>query len=184
MKSMVILSMLLAVSSGGSGAINEAAATRFLGIDPTSANTTQAKWNGRNATFVDYLTGADEDELQVFVVYNYSGRLHSAKVTTGKRDCCVPHVAAIGFANADVDAAKELIVILQRPIFNYDVGGSLYEVRVFDDLKAGQESLTPLLKISARFGSACDCQWRGGNTKRYKFKTIAAVQKELKRLGY
>jgi hypothetical protein len=184
MKSIVILSMLLAVSSGQSGAINEAAATRFLGVDPTNANTTQAKWNGRNAAFVDYLTGADEDELKVFVVYNESGRLHSAKVTTGEQDCCVAEVAAIGFANADRDAAKELIVILRRPIFNYDVGGSLYEVRVFDDLKVGQASLTPLLKISTRFGSACDCQWRDGTTKRYKFKTIAAVQKELRRLGY
>ena len=184
MKSLVILSMLLALSSGSRGAINDAAASRFLGIDRASANTTQAKWNGRNAAFVEYLTGADEDELQVFVVYNDGGRLHSAKVTTGERDCCVPHVAAIGFANADRDAAKELIVILRRPIFNYDVGGSLYEVRVFDDLKVGQESLTPLLKISTRFGSACDCQWRDGKTKRYKFKTIAAVQQELKRLGH
>ena len=183
MKSIAILSILVAVSSGD-GAISKAAATKFLGVDPTSANTTQAKWNGRNAAFVDYLSGADEDELKFFVVYNDSGRLHSAKVTTGERDCCVPQVAAIGFGNADSDAAKELIVILRRPIFNYDVGGSLYEVRVFDDLKVGQESLTPLLKISTRFGSACDCQWRDGNRKRYKFKTIAAVQRELKRLGY
>jgi len=184
-KSAIILMMLLASSGGRGGAISETAATSFLGVDPESTNTTQAKWNGRDVAFVDYLTGAEEDELQVLVVYNDdSGRFRSTKVTTGERDCCVPQLAAIGFGNADRDAAKELIVILRRPILNYDVGGSLYEVRLFDDLKVGQDSLTPLLKISARFGSGCDCQRRDGDTTRYKFKTIAAVQKDLKRLGY
>jgi len=183
-KAAVLLSVLFAISSGSGGAISKNAAARFLGVDADQASTTQARWNGRQVAFVDFLTGADEDELQVFVVYDDGGRLRSTKVTTGERDCCRPELAAIGFGNADRDPAKELIVILRRPIFNYDVGGSLYEVRLFDDLRVGQQGLTPLPKISARFGSACDCQWRDGNKKRFKYKTIAAVQRELKRLGY
>jgi hypothetical protein len=39
-------------------------------------------------------------------------------------------------------------------------------------------------EFSTHFGTVCDCNWRDGKSKRFQFKTIAAVKAELRKLGY
>jgi hypothetical protein len=63
------------------------------------------------------------------------------------------------------------------------VSGTLCEVRIFDAPKPDHLALN-LLKISDHFGFECDCEWRDGRRRHFRFKTIAAVKTELKRLGY
>jgi hypothetical protein len=56
----------------------------------------------------------------------------------GEEDGGIADIAAIGFANADKNPAKELIVILkwnQQHAFEL---GTAYEVRIFDDARPGQ----------------------------------------------
>lgn len=143
----------------------------------------ETSWNGRPVAFIDWQVGADTEGVrEVAVVWRAaSGRFACAAVTTGEQEGGVPELAALGFANADQDAASELIVILKWPVNHYDVGGSLYEVRLFDDLRGSPARLRPLTRLSRRFGSGCDCDWRDGTRKRYRFKTIAAVRAELAR---
>ena len=75
--------------------------------------------------------------------------------------------------------------ILSWPVWHQDVFGRLYEVRVFDDAKPGHVALVALKAVSRRFaGHECDCTWRDGKVQRFPFKTMAAVKRELKRLGF
>lgn len=160
-------------------------ATRALRLSGDSdLHVTAANWNGIPTLFVDYETsGPDPERPLVALQRQSSGKYRAIQVTIGDQEGGVPDIAAIGFANADRDPAKELIVILSWPQQHYDFDGTLYEVRIFDDPKPGQEALS-LLKVSKTFGSECDCNWRDGASKRFRFKTIAAVKAELKRLGY
>jgi hypothetical protein len=61
-----------------------------------------------------------------------------------------------------------------------------YEVRLFDDLQSEKaEKLTYLKAISDHFNqNTCDCVRRDGKTEHYRFKTVAAIKQELKRMGY
>jgi len=147
-------------------------------------HTTAASWNGIPTLFVDYETTGEYPERPLVALQRRpNGEYRIIKVTIGEQEGGTPDVVALGFANADRDPAKELIVILAWPQVHYDVEGTLYEVRIFDDPKPDQEALT-LLKVSQKLGSACDCGWRDGTMKHVRFKTIAAVKAELKRLGY
>ena len=113
------------------------------------------------------------------------GRYDQALVTIGEQEGGEPEVIAIGFANADRDPAAELVVMLRWPVRHADVDGSLYEVRIFDDLKPGQARPVYLKQVSERFAAhACDCGWSDGRRETYRFKTMALVRRELKRLGY
>jgi hypothetical protein len=56
-------------------------------------------------------------------------------------------------------------------------------VRIFGPPGPGQGA-APLLKISQRFGVGCDCDYRVGGSKHFRFKTIAAVKAGLRQLGY
>jgi len=167
------------------GETDMAFAQRVLRIpDSGDPNVIAADWNGVPTLFVDYeTTGDNPDRLLVALQRQPDGAYRAIQVTDGEQEGGTPDIAAIGFANADRDPAKELIVILTWNQAHYDVGGTLYEVRLFDDPKPGQISLTQL-KLSGHFGSECDCTWRDGSSKHYPFKTIAAVKAELKRLGY
>ena len=184
-----LLSLALAaniLTAEPTSALNLATAKSLLGVVDDDAHTTKASWNGRQVVFVDYVTGEGDDVVRHLGAIQEvaPGQLQPIRVTEAGVDPTVAEVTAIGFSNADRDAAKELVVILNWPIQIYDVGGNFYEVRVFDDAKLGQQKLVELEKLSKHFGTECDCQWRDGKVKHFRFKTVAAVRRELRRLGY
>jgi hypothetical protein len=84
-------------------------------------------------------------------------------------------------ANADKDKAQELIVLVAWPVQHYDVEGTYYQVKVYDDVGAG---VHPLTALSKHFGEGCDCGRRDDKPDRFHYKTIAAIKKELVRMGY
>jgi hypothetical protein len=146
-------------------------ATRALRL-PKDADphTTLATWNGAPTLFVDYTTAEAEPERPLVALQR-------------RPKGGTPDILAIGFANADRDADRELIVILAWSQVHYDFSVTLYEVRLFDAPKPGQAQLT-LLPVSGKFGVGCECGRRDGPDEHYRFKTVAAVKAELKRLGY
>ena len=164
---------------------DQAFAHRALALPATTeVDVTSAVWNGEETLFVDYLTDEEYPERPLLALRRLpSGGYANLTVTRGEQEGGEPSVAAIGFANADRDSAKELIVILTWWVKHYDVEGEFYEVRIFDDAKAGQSALSPLT-VSRRFDGVCDCTWRDGSSKRAPFKTIASVKRELTRLGF
>jgi hypothetical protein len=93
-------------------------------------------------------------------------------------------VAALGFANADRDPADELIVLIRIDQRHYDYGGYFVEVQIIDDLKPGMIQAKPLPQLSAHFGMGCVCSFRDGRQETYRFDSIAAIKRELKRMGY
>lgn len=160
-------------------------ATRVLGLPKEAEpHTTLAAWNGVPTLFVDYKTGdADPERPLVALQRMAAGGYRTIQVTLGEQEGGTPDILAIGFANADRDPDKELIIILAWPQVHYDFSGTLYEVRLFDAPKPGQAELT-LLSVSRKFGMGCECGRRDGPDEHYRFKTVAAVKAELKRLGY
>lgn len=169
--------------SRGPGEIDQAFARRALHLSAdTEMHVLSAAWNGMPTLFVDYVN-ADGERPLVALQREPSGAYRKLTVTLGEQEGATPDVKAIGFANADKDPAKELIVILGWDQEHADVSGTLYEVRIFDDAKPGQTALTQL-KISDQFGSECDCDWKDGTHKRFRYKTVAAVKAELERMGY
>ncbi|HWW27095.1 MAG TPA: hypothetical protein VNZ85_14495 [Caulobacter sp.] len=160
-------------------------ATRALGLSKDAeAHTTLAAWNGHPTLFVDYQTSdADPERPLVALQRQAAGGYRKIQVTLGEQEGGTPDILAIGFANADRDPERELIVILAWPQTHYDFSGTLYEVRLFDAPKPGQTELT-LLPIGGKFGMGCECGRRDGPDEHYRFKTVAAVKAELKRLGY
>jgi hypothetical protein len=183
---LVLLAAALGVSSASAQLASQAA--KLVGADRVNTHTLETVWNGKRTIFVDFPRVGDEagdNFLQLHVVQEAEGRLVPIKVAEVSPDGGDPELAALGFANADRDAAKELIVILEWPQSHYDYGGSFLEVRIFDDPKPGQPSLVQLSKLSKHFGLGCECSFRDGRkTERYGFKTIASVKRELRRLGY
>lgn len=188
----ILLAAALLSAAGGAraqdiarraGESDEAFAQRALNLPRgTEFNVLSASWNGAPTLFVDYVDKNDERPLVAFR-HEPSGAYRKLTVTLGEQEGATPDIEAIGFANADKDPAKELIVILGWEQTHADVNGTLYEVRIFDDAKPGQAALTKL-KISDHFGSECECDWSDGTHKRFRYKTIAAVKAELKRMGY
>jgi hypothetical protein len=165
--------------------VSRAEALKLLGASGDDLRTTRAVWNREPTVFVDWLYGPDDEtERLLFAVQKSGGHLRPVKVTVAEQEGGSAAVAAIAFANADRDAEKELVVILTWPVAHHDVHGTLYEVRLFDDLHPSQTALAPLPKLSRHFGSECDCDWTDGSSKRFGFKTIAAVRRELSRMGY
>jgi hypothetical protein len=109
-------------------------ATRALRL-PKDADphTTLATWNGAPTLFVDYTTAEAEPERPLVALQRRpNGGYRAIDVTVGEQEGGTPDVLAIGFANADRDADRELIVILAWSQVHYDFSGTLYEVRLFD----------------------------------------------------
>lgn len=157
-----------------------------LSADP-DMHVRAAIWNTHLTLFVDYKTPGGDDYSErplVALQQQTSGAYQAINVTVGEQEGGTPDVAAIGFANADKHRDKELIVIFSWPqVLHYDFSGTIYEVRIFHMPIHGETTLVPM-KISDHFGSECDCDWRDGTRKRFRFKTIAAVKVELKRMGF
>lgn len=97
-----------------------------------------------------------------------------------------PKIQAAFFANADKDAAKELIVICSWPQEHYDFSGTLYGTFVFDDLRPGANpaKLKFLEGVSQKVSGTCDCRYRNGKRKTSKYKTAVSVKLGLKKLGF
>jgi len=151
--------------------------------DTSSPGVLETRWNGQKAIFVDYVSGNDLE--YVALIEQPTGAYRKVAITTGEEEGGTAQIAAVGFANADRDAAQELVVILTWPVQHYDVEGTLYEVRIFDDVKPGDTQARFLKSVSDRFGAnTCDCNRRDGKPERYQFKTIAKIKAELKRLGF
>lgn len=159
-------------------------AKRVVGFaDNVDPHTTAVTWNRLQTLFVDYQTTEEYPERPLVALQQQPDGYRTIQVTLGEHEGGTPEITALGLVNADHDPAKELTVILAWPVSHYDVSGTLYEVRIFDAPKPGQKALTQL-KVSQKFDATCDCGWRDGTTKRFRFKTIRAVKAELKRLGY
>lgn len=166
-------------------------AARALGQPENELSIVDASWNGRRTLFADYQRGELQNNYTVSfrelfaLVQQPDGAWRKIAVTTGEEEGGDAEVAAIGFANADRDADRELIVILKWPQQHYDYSGTFYEVRLFDTPVPGKPALTYLEGLSKKFGGVgCECSSREGGDTHYRFKTIAAVKQELKRLGY
>src|SRR5690348_10249213 len=161
-------------------------ATRALHLTADAEpHVTAANWNGVPTLFVDYQTSGEYPERPVVALQRQpSGGYRAFQVTLGEQEGGTPDLVALGFAHADHSSpAKDLIVILAWNVKHAGVSGTLYEVRIFTPPQPGQKALA-LLKVSEKFGSECDCTWDDGTSKTFRFKTIAAVKTELKRLGY
>jgi len=195
-----LLSLLTCGFSGGhaaqlfepnSGESLKKFAARAIGTQD-DIKITKADWNGHPFVFVEYviskpIQGGDSEEDRVLVALEKmpDGTYHKIDVTVGEEEGGTAQVEAITFANADKDPAKELIVLLSWPVQHYDVQGILYEVRLFDDIQSeGTEKLTYLNAISEHFNhNTCACARRNGKVEHYRFKTVAAIKQELKRMG-
>jgi hypothetical protein len=160
-------------------------AERALDIGTDSApHVVAASWNGVATLFVDYvITTKDETERPIVALQRLpDGRYRLVRITIGEEEGGTAVLEAIGFARADHSGDKALITILSWPA----AGGTLYEVRIFAAPRPGQTELTPM-KISKNFDLGCECSHGGGPPKydaHFRFQTIAAVKRELTRLGY
>lgn len=161
-------------------------ATRALHLTgDAEPHVTAANWNGVPTLFVDYQTSGEYPERSIVALQRQpSGGYQAFQVTLGEQEGGTPDLVALGFAHADHSSpAKDLIVILAWAQSHATVSGTLYDVRIFAPPQPGQTALT-LLKVSEKFGMDCDCAWTDGTSKTFRFKTIATVKAELKRLGY
>jgi hypothetical protein len=142
----------------------------------------ETKWNGRSVLFVDYLDG--DDRMVVALEQQPNGTYREVDVTDGEEEGGVASVGAIGFAKAEKGPDQQLIVILAWPSEHATAEGTLYDVRIFEDAKPGQTELTLLKPLSDKLSeNSCDCKIEG-EVNHFKFKTIAGIKAELKRLGY
>lgn len=176
---------VIAQDSAAHAASTQHRAARRLGLPAEAVNVTPAAWNGRAVIFADYLAGPQDEAERQLVMLSEQGNGAPVSVTIGEQEGGSPDIAAIGFANADRDAARELIVILAWHIRHYDVSGTLYDIRILDDWKPGQTALVPVKATERLFDHyACDCGRRDGPDQVAMVKTIAAVKQVLKRAGY
>jgi hypothetical protein len=151
-----------------------------------------ATWNGVPTLFVDYdaIKGEETTRPLVALMKQADGRYRVVHVTIGEEEGGEAAFDAIGFANADHSNNKSLITILAWDAAHGDlVSGIYYEVRIFPAPRPGQTELSPLA-VSKHFDGGCECRHNDGGPKQkpywthFRFKTIAEVKVELKKLGY
>jgi hypothetical protein len=145
----------------------------------------EAVWNGEKVVFVSQLVGDPEyPELELSVTTDRNQVDVARKISVFPHEGGIPELVAIGFANADADKSKELIVIVSWSVRHYDVSGTMYEVQIYDDWSDSPSALQILDRVSQRFGLGCECWRRGEADEKYRYQTVSAVKKELNRLGY
>lgn len=156
------------------------------GTPPESIHRLKSDWNGQAVVFVDYpvmvkYDGDDKADIHLTAFVPAVKEYRAVNIDTLEHEGGDAEISAIAFANADKDAAKELIVLVTWPVRHATVSGTLYEVRIFDDLGADAR---PLIALNQHFGSGCDCSGEDADPKRYAFRTITEIRKELTRMGY
>jgi hypothetical protein len=169
---------------------------RRVAVPPASraeSLVTPVTWNGRSFLFVDYSIsrpipgggGQEEDRELVALEKMSGGGYRKRKVTTGEEEGGTAKIEAIAFANADKDPAKELIVLLSWPVQHADVSGTLYEVRIFDDVSPDTAQITSLKSLSAHFNRhSCECERDGEKPEHADFKSVVAIKRELAKMGF
>ncbi|MDB5734067.1 MAG: hypothetical protein JWP16_2086 [Alphaproteobacteria bacterium] len=168
---------------------------RRVAVPPASRESslvTPVTWNGQPFLFVDYsivqpIPGGEQEEDRELVALEKmpGGGYRQRKVTTGEEEGGTAKIEAIAFANADKDPAKELIVLLSWPVQHADVSGTLYEVRIFDDVPPDAAQVTYLKSLSAHFNRhSCECDRDGEKPEHADFKTVAAIKRELAKMGF
>ncbi len=165
-------------------------------VNPDDVHLLRTVWNGTPVVFADYhvrktaegrivsdadSTADDEDDVILTAFVRADDGYHVIHVDTLEDEGGPADIAAIAFANADKDKARELILLVTWPQVHYAVYGAFYEVHVFDDLDAGAK---PLTAISKHFGLGCECSFDDGREETYRFKTVTAIRGELSRMGY
>jgi hypothetical protein len=97
-----------------------------------------------------------------------------------------PKIESVFFANADKDAAKEMVVICSWRQQHYDVSGTLYATYIFDDISGNKSPprLMHLKKVSEKVSGGCDCSHRDRTRPNKSFETAGQVRLGLKKLGY
>ena len=93
-----------------------------------------------------------------------------------------PEVLAVFFANADNDAAKEMLVLCRIPQQHYDYTGAFYETYIFDN--PDQTNELKIFGTLSNLFSGCDCSRRDGTVETAKYQTAAAIKAGLKKMGY
>jgi hypothetical protein len=162
-------------------------AIAFLDVPPAKEpNTLVTKWNRVPTIFVDYTDTSEDLDIQVLkaVSLDTQQRLVAHDITIAYPNGGPPQIAAIGFANADRDPADELIVLIRIDQKHYDYSGHFVEIQIIDDVTPNKAQADLLPKLSEHFGLGCVCSFRDGRRESYKFDSIAAIKRELKRLGY
>jgi hypothetical protein len=169
---------------------------RRVAVPPASradSIVTPVTWNGRPFLFVDYSISRpipksseqEEDRELVALEKMPDGAYRKRAVTTGEEEGGTAKIEAIAFANADKDAPKELIALLSWPVQHLDVSGTLYEVRLFDDVQPDAAQITYLKSLSAHFNRhSCECDRDGEKPEHAEFKTVAAIKRELAKMGF
>lgn len=168
-------------------------AERVLHVDDDNdPHVVAAAWNGVPTLFVDYqtTTGEETNRPVVALMRQPDGRFRLIHITVGEEEGGSADLAAIGFADADHSGAKALVTIISwEQNHHMLVSGTLYEVRIFAAPRPGQTDLVPL-KLSSHFDGGCECWHEDGPPKHpeyqthYRFKTIAAIKRELHKMGY
>jgi len=164
-----------------SGEADAAFAARVLSLRDADAHTLAATWNGARTIFVDFERGGDTESPErplIALEETAPSTFRKLLVTVGETEGGAPDIEAIGFANADRDPAKELIVIFAWRQIHYGACGPIYEVRIIDGPDPAGTTLRQL-PISKHFGVGCV-----EKPQRYRFTTIDAVKRELSQLGY
>jgi hypothetical protein len=161
-----------------------------IGADD-DAHVTAAAWDGTPTLFADYLIhiAGEDNRLVVALMRQPDGGYRQVQVTVGEVEGGTAHLAALGLARADHSGRQALITILSWNVSHPTlVEGTDYEIRIFAPPRPGQTALT-LMPISHRFAGGCEC-WHGAEAGRRqyhshaRFQTIAAIRRELRRLGY
>jgi hypothetical protein len=163
------------------GEADDAFAARVLKLKDTDVHTLAASWNGARTLFVDFERGGDTDSPErplIALEETAPGAFRKLLVTVGETEGGAPELEAFGFANADRDPAKELIVIFAWRQNHYGACGPVYEVRIIDNPDPAGTTLRQL-PISKHFGMGCV-----EKPQRYRFTTIDAVKRKLSQLGY
>ncbi len=136
-----------------------------------------------------YTLQGDDQEYEDVLGYLYvpvsKGMYKRVFIDTFENEGGTANIASIFFANADKDSARELVVMLQWPSRHYQIWGTVYETRIYDDLLTGQypPKLTYLEKVSKKVSGDFDGD-REGEKLVSKYKSSKEVRAELKRLGY
>lgn len=168
-------------------------AARVLDRPEEELQVLDTRWNGRRAIFADFLTTQklkgryEVAKRKVVVLLQDDGRnWRPVTVADIDEEGGTPEIVAISFANADKDAAQELILLIKWQQVHYDYGGAFYDVQLYDTPKAGQSALPYLAEPSKLFGGiACECTYRDGRESTdAPFATIAAIKKKLASGGY
>jgi hypothetical protein len=95
------------------------------------------------------------------------------------------HIAAIFLANADKDKERELMILIKWDIRHYQIEGTLFETRVYDNIDKQNipQKLTYLTSISKKLSGGFD-GWKDGKETISKYKTASSIKQRLKQLGY